>query len=83
MKSYIGAKIIAAKPMRRGNFFKYYRDSECPEGQDAEERGYLVQYSDTYFSWSPKDVFEEAYRPVNNGEKSLIAEADDSTREED
>lgn len=28
--------------------------------------GYGVRYSDNYKSWSPKDVFEEAYRVTEN-----------------
>lgn len=30
--------------------------------QQIGEPGYLVRYADGYESWSPKDVFEEAYR---------------------
>ena len=30
--------------------------------QRIGEPGYLVRYADGYLSWSPKDVFEEAYR---------------------
>lgn len=77
MKPYIGAKIISAKPMNFGDFINNYRGGNMPNGEDSNKEGYLVRYSDTYFSWSPKDVFEEAYRPVNNGEKSLIAESDE------
>ena len=29
----------------------------------VEEDGYLVEYNDGYKSWSPKSVFEEAYKP--------------------
>ena len=31
-----------------------------------EEDGYLVEYKDGYKSWSPKSVFEEAYREVGS-----------------
>lgn len=37
--------------------------------------GYRVLYPDDYVSWSPKAVFEEAYRPVSDGEKELLATA--------
>ena len=30
----------------------------------VEEDGYLVEYKDGYRSWSPKSVFEEAYKPA-------------------
>lgn len=35
--------------------------------------GYKVMYPDGHISWSPKHVFEEAYREVSAGEKLLIA----------
>lgn len=35
-----------------------------PQEKDGKE-GYAVKYNDGYTSWSPKDVFEEAYQPMN------------------
>jgi hypothetical protein len=35
-----------------------------PEVKDGRE-GYKVIYKDGYVSWSPKDVFEEAYKPLD------------------
>lgn len=32
------------------------------EREDREAEGYKVVYADGYTSWSPRDVFEEAYR---------------------
>lgn len=37
-----------------------------------EAEGYKVVYSDNYVSWSPKDVFETAYREIIESEKALI-----------
>ena len=34
--------------------------------------GYEVKYPDGYISWSPKEVFEEAYREISNKERKLI-----------
>lgn len=34
-----------------------------PEEKDGKP-GYAVKYSDSYASWSPKDVFEKAYLPI-------------------
>ena len=48
MQKYIGTKIIEAEPMPHIH------------GDKAED-GYKVRYPDGYESWSPKDVFEEAY----------------------
>ena len=42
-----------------------------PEAKDGRE-GYAVVYEDGYRSWSPKEAFERAYRPVTEAEKDLI-----------
>lgn len=42
-----------------------------PQEKDGKP-GYKVCYPDNYVSWSPKAVFEEAYRPVSEGERDLI-----------
>lgn len=42
-----------------------------PQQKDGEP-GYKVVYADDYVSWSPKAVFEEAYRPISFGERDLI-----------
>lgn len=34
----------------------------CPQEKEGKP-GYKVVYSDSYESWSPKDVFEKAYKP--------------------
>ena len=61
MKDYIGTKMIQAKPMTRGDYNKY-RGWQIPADENPEDEGYLVKYKDGYESWSPKEVFEEAYR---------------------
>ena len=58
---YIGTKMIEAKEMNRGDY-NVYKGWTIPEGEDPEDEGYLVKYSDGYESWSPKKQFEEAYR---------------------
>ena len=50
---YIGTKIIDAEPGLAPTQMGDY-----PEGSE----GYKVTYPDGYISWSPKEVFEEAYR---------------------
>ena len=72
MQSYIGAKIIKAAPLTLGEYNKR-RGWTIPPNEDPERPGYLVEYPDNYVSWSPKEVFEEAYRPVSDAEKTLIA----------
>lgn len=49
LETYIGTKIIQATTM--------------PQHAGGRE-GYQVVYEDGYTSWSPKDVFERAYRPI-------------------
>ena len=63
MQKYIGTKLIEAKPMTRGEYNKF-RGWVLPEGENPEDKGYLVKYSDDYVSWSPKSVFESAYFKV-------------------
>lgn len=50
LTTYIGTKIIQATPM--------------PQHAGGRE-GYQVVYEDGYTSWSPKDVFERAYRKTD------------------
>ena len=65
MKKYIGTKTVNAKPMLLGEFVKqtgrnpYVND---PKVHDNSEEGYIVEYGDSYKSWSSKDVFEKAYK---------------------
>lgn len=44
--------------------------SPCTPREPQE--GYKVRYPDGYTSWSPKNVFEESYRPISRLEKDLI-----------
>lgn len=74
MKTYIGTKIIEAKPMTRGDY-NIFRGWKIPEDENPEDRGYLVKYPDGYISWSPKEVFEEAYRECDSMPFGLAIEA--------
>ena len=65
MKKYIGTKLIEAKPMTRGEYNKY-RGWTIPPDENPDDSGYLVKYSDSYESWSPKDVFDSAYLQVDD-----------------
>lgn len=70
MKTYIGSKIIKAELMDECTFLS------TEKGQDVKDRdaraGYKVVYPDNYISWSPKEVFENAYREITKGELRLI-----------
>lgn len=45
-----------------------------PQQQHGRD-GYKVTYQDGYVSWSPKDVFEQAYRPISGLTFGLAIEA--------
>jgi hypothetical protein len=66
MQMYIGTKIIQAE---QGPAPKDMGDYKA--GAD----GYVVRYPDGYTSWSPKAVFEEAYRQCDNMNFGLAIEA--------
>lgn len=74
MKKYIGTKIIDARPMTRGEY-NIFRGWQIPENENPEDEGYLVKYPDGYISWSPKSVFEEAYRECDSMPFGLAVEA--------
>jgi hypothetical protein len=75
MNLYIGNKSVTATPMSRLEY-NNLRGWDLPADENGEDEGYLVEYMDGgqantsmyrgYISWSPKGVFEGAYRP--NGE---------------
>lgn len=81
---FIGTKLIAATPMKLGAYNEY-RGWEIPEDEDPDTDGYLVEYMDGgrsnhkdhegYISWSPKPVFDMAYRPTNGMNFGLAIEA--------
>lgn len=61
MNTFIGTKMIEAKPMSRGEYNEH-RGWKIPENENPADEGYLVLYKDGYVSWSPKKQFEDAYR---------------------
>jgi hypothetical protein len=84
MKPFLGAKLIHAKPMTRGDYNRY-RGWEIPANENPDEDGYLVEYQDGgkpnderhkgYISWSPADVFEKSYRSTDGLSFGLAVEA--------
>lgn len=71
---HIGTKIINAHPMTRQQY-NDLRGWAVPGDENPGDDGYLVEYLDGgsanhpdytgYISWSPKGVFDRAYRPVS------------------
>ncbi len=80
MKQYIGTKIIEAEPAYRcmdGHGHITITDDlpvAFPNFPSVED-GYRVRYADGYVSWSPKEAFEEAYRPTDAMNFGLAIEA--------
>lgn len=68
-KLYVGTKLIRAIPLNRNEYFVQKGENKIVE---PDEEGYCVEYPDGYISWSPKDVFETAYREVTKGERELF-----------
>ena len=83
MKQYIGTKVIQAVPAYRyhlvdGKMLIVAHDEDKPQGVKqavACDDGYCVRYADGYTSWSPKAVFEEAYRLTDGLSFGLAIEA--------
>lgn len=84
MNRYIGTKIIDAKPMNR-LAYNCLRGWDVPADENPDDEGYLVEYQDGgkpnvegyagYVSWSPKEQFDKAYRPINGMTFGLALEA--------
>lgn len=64
MKKYIGTKMVNAEPMTNGEAFKknLLKSGVNVTEEDSVQEGYVVEYEDGYTSWSPKEVFEKAYK---------------------
>lgn len=72
---YIGTKLINAQPMTR-QAYNELRRWDVPADENPADDGFLVEYLDGgkanvpgyagYVSWSPKDVFERAYKPTSS-----------------
>jgi hypothetical protein len=74
VKNYIGTKTVKAKPMTRGEY-NAHKGWVMPSNEVASEKGYFIEYPDGYTSWSPKKVFEEAYRECDHMTFGLAIEA--------
>ena len=81
MKKFIGTKVIMAEPMTMTEAQKVLGREIKPA--TVEEDGYLVEYKDGYKSWSPKSVFEEAYKPAETFLDRLAIEQHELTEKVD
>jgi hypothetical protein len=72
MPRYIGVKVVEAEPMTAPEFNEQVRPMKH-YGESQE--GYKVVYETGYESWSPKDVFDKAYRRIDGMTFGLAIEA--------
>lgn len=72
-ETYLGVKIISAQPMDECTFLTNHKKQDCSNRETRS--GYFVMYEDSYTSWSPKEVFEKAYRRIDNLTFGLAIEA--------
>ena len=75
MKAYIGTKVVRAEPMDEVTAMSrnLLRDTGVTiDARGQSRQGYRVVYPDGYESWSPRDVFDAAYREISDGEVATI-----------
>lgn len=83
-EKFIGVKEIFASRMTRQEY-NDYRNWELSSDEDGTDEGYLVEYLNGgkpnhpnhqgYISWSPKDVFDQAYKKTRGMTFGLAIEA--------
>ena len=84
MKTHIGIKTILSLPMTRKEY-NDYRGWEVPSDENPNDKGYLVEHTNSpnsnhpnhkgYISWSPGGVFNESYKSSGNLSFSHALEA--------
>jgi hypothetical protein len=84
MNQYIGVKLINAKPMTRAEY-NDFRGWQLPRDENGDDKGFLVEYQDGgkgntdlyagYVSWSPEEVFHNAYALTTGMTFGLAVEA--------
>lgn len=74
MKKYLGVKQIEAEPLNLGDYNKF-RGWKIPSNEDPKKEGYKIVYPDGHISWSPKEVFDKAYRETTALTFGLAIEA--------
>lgn len=83
MQTFIGTKTVLAVAMTR-LAYNQLRGWELPADENGDDEGFLVEYVDGgkanhpdykgYISWSPKDVFNNAYKPASTAKQRVELE---------
>ena len=71
MEKYLGVKLVEAEPMSAEESRKA-KNFNNPATEVTDNEGYKVVYEGGYTSWSPKDVFEKAYKRIDSFEIKTI-----------
>ena len=79
MKKYLGKKEVLASSMSMGDAYdKGLLQSGLESSRvDRNKQGYLVEYSNGYQSWSPKDVFDNSYKVIDTPLDRLYLECNE------
>ena len=72
IKQYIGIKVVAARPMTRGDY-NIFRGWQIPADEGPADEGYVMKYENGHVQWLPKDMFESDYKEYD--ESTLPATA--------
>lgn len=75
MEKFIGTKIVQAEPAQNHKGLRIGVKDGQIQAESVVQDGYKVVYEDGYESWSPKDVFEAAYRRTDGMNFGLAIEA--------
>lgn len=75
MEQYLGVKLIKGRPLKFSDYCIERSLVKPDNGWLPDREGYYVEYPDGYISWSPKEVFEEAYRRTDGLSFGLAIEA--------
>lgn len=64
MKKYIGTKTVEAEPLSMGEAYNQglLQVGRAPNEAEKSKPGFRVKYEGGYVSWSPAEVFEQAYK---------------------
>lgn len=66
MKTYIGSKLVKAKPFTKHEFRETVKNQV--KHSDEDEKGFLVEYPDGYQSWNTMDEFNRISRIITDDE---------------
>ena len=73
-KTYIGTKVLKAKPMTRREY-NDLRGWTLPEGENGADEGFVTDNCHGHIQWQPKDVFLDSFAPMTGMDFGLAVAA--------